>query len=180
MGINLACLLWGFAEATLFFIVPDVPLTTVATWRGRRAALVACAYAVAGAVAGGAVIYVWAAHDQAAVLAALDRIPAIAPGMIEDARNDLARFGLGALPIGAFSGVPYKIYAAVAGADGIEPLRFLAVSIPVRAARFLAAVLAASWIDRRLRRRFSLRARLALLGGFWVLFYAAYFAALPN
>ena len=180
MGLNLACLLWGFAEATLFFIVPDVPLTAVAVWRGRRAALVACAYAVAGALAGGAVIYVWVAHDQAAVVAALDRIPAIAPGMIADARNDLARLGLGALPIGAFSGVPYKIYAAAAGAVGIGPLSFLAVSIPARAARFVAAVLAASWIDRRLRRRFSSRSRFALLGGFWVLFYAAYFAALPN
>ena len=39
MGLSVAALLWGFAEATLFFIVPDVLLSAIAVRRGRGAAL---------------------------------------------------------------------------------------------------------------------------------------------
>src|SRR5260221_13820741 len=47
-------LFWGFAEATLFFIVPDVLLTLVALFSFRRSAqLMACI--LVGAVAGGRV-----------------------------------------------------------------------------------------------------------------------------
>ena len=38
--------LWGFSEATLFFIVPDVFLTVIVL-RDRRAALLCCGAAVA-------------------------------------------------------------------------------------------------------------------------------------
>ncbi len=48
-------LFWGFAEATLFFIVPDVLLTLVALFSFRRSAqLMACI--LVGAVAGGSVM----------------------------------------------------------------------------------------------------------------------------
>jgi len=43
----LVAALWGLAEATLFFIVPDVFLSLVAL-RDRRAALVACGWAIPG------------------------------------------------------------------------------------------------------------------------------------
>jgi len=42
--------LWGFAEATLFFIVRDVLLTGIAVRRGCRTALRATAWAIVGAV----------------------------------------------------------------------------------------------------------------------------------
>lgn len=47
--MNRAALLWGFAEATLFFLVPDVLLIWIAVQRTRREALVACAFALGGA-----------------------------------------------------------------------------------------------------------------------------------
>src|SRR5260221_4366767 len=49
-------LFWGFAEATLFFIVPDVLLTLVALFSFRRSAqLMACI--LVGAVAGGSAMF---------------------------------------------------------------------------------------------------------------------------
>ena len=47
---------WGFAEATLFFIVPDVPLTGVGC-RSLRAGLKAMSAALVGALLGGMLMY---------------------------------------------------------------------------------------------------------------------------
>src|SRR5437868_1692315 len=57
-----AALAWGYAEATLFFLVPDVLLSWVAL-RDPRAAGVACFWALAGALLGGATMYAWGAAD---------------------------------------------------------------------------------------------------------------------
>ena len=57
--------LWGFAEGTLFFILPDVPLSFVALFLPRRA-LLHMAAIVAGAVLAGAVMFTWADHSPGA------------------------------------------------------------------------------------------------------------------
>ena len=88
---------WGFSEATLFFIVPDVFLTVVAL-RDRRAALLCCA--VAGALAGGLLLYRWGRVDSAGAASALLAVPAIGPRMIQDVRTGLASTGLLALFLG--------------------------------------------------------------------------------
>ena len=51
-GPEILAALWGFAESTLFFIVPDVLLTWLALSLPRRA-LRACYWALGGALAGG-------------------------------------------------------------------------------------------------------------------------------
>ena len=51
LGVNLGAAVWGFAEATLFFIVPDVLLSWIALHAPRKA-LVACLWAVVGAPSG--------------------------------------------------------------------------------------------------------------------------------
>lgn len=180
MGLNLVALLWGFAEATLFFIVPDVLLTAVAVWRGRRAALRAVAWTIAGAMIGGALIYGWAGRDQAAVTALIDKLPAISPSMIAGVGDALDRLGAGAMAIGSLSGVPYKIYAAMAPQAGIPLWIFLAASIPARALRFLLVVLIADWINQRLPKRLTQRQRGTVLAAVWLLFYGVYFSAMPN
>jgi len=179
MGL-IAAVLWGFAEATLFFIVPDVLLSGIAVWQGRRAALLATAWTIVGAVAGGALMYRWGAHDPPGAAAMLDRLPAIAPAMIARVGDDLQRDGLAAMAIGAFTGVPYKVYAILAPSAGIGLGTFLAASIPIRALRFVVAVLLADGINRALARRLTRRQRLGLLGAVWLVFYAVYFAVMPN
>lgn len=171
---------WGFAEATLFFIVPDVLLTAIAVWRGRPAALRAVAWTIAGAVIGGGLTYGWSTRDQGAATALLDRLPAISPTMIADVGAALDRLGAGAMAIGALTGVPYKIYAAMAPQSGIPLWTFLAVSIPARALRFLLVVLIADWLGRRLSNWLTLRQRAIVLAAVWLLFYGAYFSTMPN
>jgi membrane protein YqaA with SNARE-associated domain len=79
MGLMALALFWGFAEATLFFIVPDVLLSAIAVWRGRRSALHGTAWTIAGAVLGGLLMYGWSVCDFLGVVAMLDRLPAISP-----------------------------------------------------------------------------------------------------
>ena len=48
--------LWGFAEATLFFFVPDIWISILALKNGRQG-LIACFYSFVGAVVGGLIMY---------------------------------------------------------------------------------------------------------------------------
>ena len=68
-GIALA---WGFAEATLFFIVVDVLITYVTVYFGMRRGVETVFFATIGAVAGGAAMYHWGGDDPAGMVAALD------------------------------------------------------------------------------------------------------------
>jgi hypothetical protein len=180
VGLSVAALLWGFAEATLFFIVPDVLLSAIAVRRGRGAALRAAGWTVVGALLGGALMYRWGVQDLAGAVAALDRLPAIAPAMIAAASDELARSGLVAMVAGALSGIPYKIYAVMAPDAGIRLGLFLAASIPARAVRLILVVLVADRLNSWLARRWSLRRRCVLLAAIWAAFYVAYFAVMPN
>ena len=180
MGLNAVALLWGFAEATLFFIVPDVWLSAIAVGRSHRAALRATGWAIGGAVLGGALMHAWGRVDPAGVIAVCDRLPAISPAMIAGVRDDLARQGAVAVVIGGVTGVPYKIYAVLAPEAGLSLLPFLLISIPARAIRFVLAVLIADGINRLLARWLPLRQRYAVLGVVWLAFYVFYFAVMPN
>jgi membrane protein YqaA with SNARE-associated domain len=176
----LGAFLWGVAEATLFVIVPDVLLSIAVVQRGWRTAFPLIGWAVAGALLGGAVAYQWSASHLDAAAAFLDSLPAISPAMIETARADLQQQGLWVLVIGAFTGVPYKIFAMMAPAAGINLVPFLLASIPARVARFILTVLIVGLVNDRLAPILSLRTRLVLLCGFWLLFYAAFFALMPR
>lgn len=174
--MNVAALLWAFAEATLFFIVPDVWLTVVAAQRGIRKAMVACGFAALGAVAGGAIMYLWASADPATAIALVGAVPGIPPAMIENAAAALRAEGIVTMVFGAFAGVPYKIYAVEAPGAGLGLVLFLAMSVPARLFRFLllsgmAAAFAAlfdGWLSKRVV--------LAILLVLWVAFYAGYWA----
>jgi membrane protein YqaA with SNARE-associated domain len=170
MALRLSAFLWGLAEATLFFIVPDVLLSAAALNR-LRPALVACAWATAGALLGGALMFAWGTHDPAAAWAMLDRIPAIDAAMQTGVREALGEHGLAALFLGPLTGTPYKLYAVAAGQAGLSLAAFLLVSIPARAVRFVLLCLLVHWISRKLPDA----ARLPVLAACWLLFYGAYF-----
>src|SRR5688572_10094117 len=110
-------LAWGFAEATLLFIVPDVLTTWIALRSGRRA-WHACVWALAGALIGGSAMWLWGRHNAPAALHALDDIPAISPDMCDRVAQEIQQDGSVALLRGPIGGVPYKIYAVQAGAAG--------------------------------------------------------------
>jgi len=180
VGLNAVALLWAFAEATLFFIVPDVWLSAIAIGRGRRAALRAMVWAIAGALLGGALMHVWGTWGFEGAVAVLDRVPAISPAMIAGVHDELERQGAAAVAIGGVTGVPYKIYAVLAQAAGLNLPLFLLISVPARAIRFVLVVLIADGINRPLARRLTLPQRYGVLGLAWLAFYGFYFAVTPN
>ncbi len=170
--------LWGFAEATVFFLVPDVLLTWIALHdRGR--AIRACLAALAGALLGGALMFAWGARDPVAARALLDRVPSISRGMIERVEGEIAERGAVATVLGPLRGTPYKIYAALSGEKGEGLARFLAVSVLARLPRFLLLTLAAAGVSALLR-GWSLGRKRALHAALWGAFYGAYFALMPN
>ncbi|MCP5278999.1 MAG: hypothetical protein H6935_11645 [Thiobacillus sp.] len=170
-----AAFLWGLAEATLFFIVPDVLLSAAALHR-LKTALVACAWATAGALPGGLALYLWGRAAPAEAWTVLDRVPAIRPAMQADVSASLAEHGLAALFLGPLTGTPYKLYAVAAGQQGFDLIPFLLASVPARAARFVLVCLLAYTVSRLLAGRFSTPARYGILAACWLVFYGAYFA----
>jgi membrane protein YqaA with SNARE-associated domain len=176
VGLRLAAAFWAFAEATLFFIVPDVLLSLAVVARGWRAALDASLWATVGALLGGVAMYLWGEADLQGAVTALHLIPAISQGMVAQAQQDLAEQGFIALFRAGVTGVPYKIFAAGAPNAGIDLVPFLLASAAARLGRFLLAVTGAAMINGLLARRLTRRSRLALIAGSWVLFYALYWS----
>jgi membrane protein YqaA with SNARE-associated domain len=166
---------WGFAEATVFFIGPDVWISFVAMRRGWKAGVLAACLACIGALAGGAIMYLWGSRDTEAARHMLDMIPAISPGMIWTTGYELNHSGLVSMILGAFTGVPFKIYAVEAGALETGLGAFLGMAVIARLMRFVLGALIAAAAANLLRRVYSERTILSLLAGFWVLFYAWYF-----
>lgn len=173
MGVNVAAFAWGVAEATLFFIVPDVFLTWIALARAR-AALIACIWATVGALVGGTLMYAWGARDPASALDVLVRIPAISPPMCAEVREQIELQGPASFFIGPLRGVPYKIYAVQAGDLGYGLSLFLVLSIPVRFLRF-ACVTGFAILICRASNRQPLRMHRALHLAAWFTFYSWYF-----
>ena len=164
--------LWGFAEATLFFVVPDVWISHVAVRHGLRAGLTASAGALAGALAGGAVMHRWGTHDRDGAVAVMLRLPAIDGAMVVEVDDEVRRRGAAALLLGPLRGRPYKLYAVAAGHRGVLLRHLRAWTIPGRLARFALSALAAATARRVLRAHLGLRARTAASWLTWAGIYA--------
>lgn len=176
---SLIAAVWGLAESTLFFIVPDVWLTRMAL-KGMRPGLVACVWAIAGALVGGSLMYAWGEQAPASALAWMDRVPAVSVDLIERVRSGLERQGAMAALVGSFVGRPYKVYAVQAGSLDLGLWTFLLFSIPARAARFVLGVVFTRVVLATVGRGWSDETALRVLLGFWVVFYVGFFAWMPN
>lgn len=168
---------WALAEATFFFIVPEVFLTRLALRDFCRVAA-ASAWAVAGALVGGSGLWLAARHgDAGALLRLFERLPGINAGLVERSGDALGQQGLAALFMGVLRGYPFKLFAVHAGAGNGPFLAFLAASAGARFFRFTAAITVASTAGRALGRR-SVALRYWAHAAFWLTFYAAYFLAM--
>jgi membrane protein YqaA with SNARE-associated domain len=170
---------WGLAEATAFFVVPDVGIGLFGLFGWRRG-IRAAGWALAGALVGGAVMYgVGARLSRAESARLLDAVPAISPAMIERVEEEMRAGGPAAMLLGPLRGTPYKIYARTAGLQAQPLLTVLLWSIPARGGRFLLTALAAALAGRLGGRRFRQRPErfLAVYVLVWTGFYAAYFRA---
>jgi membrane protein YqaA with SNARE-associated domain len=173
-GVALA-FVWGLAEATFFFVVPDVIISLAAMLRPRRALnhLVA---SLAGALLGGLCMFLWGAHDAKDAVQAVSRVPFITHAMIQHVEVSYQRQGMVALLLGPLSGTPYKIYAVEA--PRFQSLAgFLLVTIPARGERFVLVLLASAGLGVLLRRIGRPEARFAIWhAAIWIVFYALYWS----
>jgi membrane protein YqaA with SNARE-associated domain len=164
---------WGFAEATAFFIVPDVYLGFVALFNLRRGLQVTIA-ALIGAMVGGSVIYILATNNPSGVNLFLTRVPLIDSALVNDVANQTHSQGLVAVLTGPVKGTPYKIYAAQAGEQSLPLLYFLLMTIPARLERFLPVVLVFGGIGRWFRAFCENHIKL-VVGGYALLWGLIYF-----
>ncbi len=139
--------LWGFAEGTAFFIVPDVYLGLVALFSWKRG-IWAMAAAVVGALVGGSVMYNLAMKDLTAVNLFLTRIPLINAEMVADIADKMQTDGLITMVNGPLRGIPYKIYAVQAGGQSLPYLSFLFMTILARLERLLPVTLLAGGVGK--------------------------------
>ncbi|WP_238385220.1 hypothetical protein [Nesterenkonia muleiensis] len=171
---------WGFAEATFFFVVPDVWTSWVGLRKPKRA-LGTTVSALGGALAGGAVTYAWGRHASASSSrTALTRVPGITDGMISEVEREVADSGHASLMRGPTRGVPYKIYARASGLQGKSLLNFLAWSVPGRLVRFVLVTLVASGVAAGVRRLFPRIPEKLISGIFWGCWTAFYAWFIPT
>lgn len=172
------CFAWGFAEATLFFVVPDVGVGLVALMRPRRAFPAAVA-AVVGAVAGGVILYLAAQGAGSVVGDAVDGVPFIPQRMVVEAGGDLADHGGVAVVLGPLEGVPYKLYAVEMAARDWGVASFAAWTAVARSARIVPVGLVVGVLGWGLRRRVERRPLrfVAAYGLVWGAVYARYWAS---
>lgn len=175
MKLKYLAAIWGLAEATVFFIVPDVLLTFVACKEGKRVTGL-CLWALAGALVGGCIMFGWGFNDKESAENLLVRIPAVDHDMLLEIEKQVHEGGTKALFIGPITGRPYKAYATYAGTSEVNAVIFFLVSIPARILRFLALAWLSTAISKRFLRQQSDRTRTLLPIAIWVAFYAWYFS----
>jgi membrane protein YqaA with SNARE-associated domain len=166
---------WGIAEATIFFIVPDVYLGLVALLYWRRGVLSAFA-AVLGAIIGGSLIYWLAYNNPSGMRELLDSIPLISAEMIDNVGSQIDQEGIAAIFKAPLSGIPYKIYAYQAGVQGLNLISFLGITVPARLERLLPVTLFAGWIGFRFKPFIKKHTGSVLIGYvlFWLAVYTFY------
>jgi membrane protein YqaA with SNARE-associated domain len=171
---------WAFAEAILFFLVADIPISFIAVRYGWRAGMKAALVAAVAAMLGGLVTYGWAAADPSGVTAMIQQLPAIDARLMATTRESFSDNSYVAMFWGSLSGIPYKLYALAAGVEGRALLPFVLLSPVLRLPRFLLAAALAASIGKLLSRRLTMRSRVILLAAIWLLFYVWYFMTMPG
>ncbi|MAJ29259.1 hypothetical protein CBD41_07545 [bacterium TMED181] len=175
---NRLAFVWGFMEASVFFIVPDMILSASAIF-DRRAALKQTALAVGGALIGGALIYVMAQQFPEETHEMVSGIPFVGEKMFDTVREDLTQDGAVAMLYGPTSGIPYKIYASEA--PPLVPISvFLLMTIPARLMRLLISVFMFSVFGYLFRSQIENHPKRAMAchGIYWIGIYAYYWSVI--
>ena len=168
--------LWGLAESTFFFFVPDVWSSRIVL-RNPRHGFLACFASLSGALIGGLILFFCGTHPTlaAALLSAADYLPGISPALVDSARLALEQHGANALFAGGLSGIPYKLFALQAPSMGVSLSLFLLVSAGARFFRFLIVTGAAWLISRTLLAKLTATIQLRIHAVGWAGFYLVYF-----
>ncbi|MDQ6967566.1 MAG: hypothetical protein Q9M14_02645 [Mariprofundaceae bacterium] len=155
-------------------------LLSLVAIRHLKKALIACLFALIGALLGGMIMFHIGMYYPESAVQFLDRLPSISPDMLARVKHDMEKMNLLAVMQGPLLGTPYKIYAVQASNAGIDFLPFMLISIPARLIRFILVVLLVWWIASKLPASLSDKQRLYIAYTGWSLFYLLYFSIMPN
>jgi len=138
----LIAFIWGFAESTIFFIIPDVILTYIAFFYWIKKWIKASFWAVFGALLGWSLIYflAWSFSYHF-----FEYIPLINEKMTL-LTKDLIRENIINIIYGPLNWIPYKLYAYWSWIEHISYFKFLILSFLARIWRFLLVVFIAGTI----------------------------------
>lgn len=167
---------WSAAEAAIFFLVADIPISWIAVRSGTRAAILAAIVAALASLAGALIVLFWAGRDPNGAAATMAALPAIDPGLIAKAASDY-RSGFAAMLKGSFSGTPFKLYALEAAKGPDYSLLLLAPFL--RLPRFILVAFFVGTVSHLLEPHLRVRLRVALLVALWALFYLFYLSVMP-
>ena len=176
-GALVGAFLWGLAEATVFFVVPDTYLGFVALFHWTQG-LLAIPIAIFGALIGGALMYAFGMTHAEVAHQVLVHIPLISPEMVKTVVEQMQNAGLPSLVSAPFQGIPYKIYAVEAGRLHLHWMAFLVISVVARLERILPTTLCFAIAGRLLKKFVQWRTRIVAVAYwlFWLGVYAFYIA----
>lgn len=143
---RLAVLLWAVAEGTFWPIMPDAILVPLALRRPASWWQLVTAAAL-GTATGGAVSYVLGRRRPERER--VSRLPLVRPAMVAAAADWLMHEGARGVWRQPATGIPFKVFARLAGARQLPPGRFLLWAILARSARFTLAAGLAALVGRR-------------------------------
>ncbi|MBB6170607.1 membrane protein YqaA with SNARE-associated domain [Nocardiopsis mwathae] len=126
---------WGFAEALSWPVLPEVALAGLCVADPRSGPRLSVA-AAAGSVAGGLVTYALASKGV------VPPQPLTTRRMRETVARQTREEGARAVRHQPLAGIPYKVYAARAGEEGVGALPFACASARARGTRIVTAGLA--------------------------------------
>ncbi|MEP3045983.1 MAG: hypothetical protein ABJL55_07875 [Roseibium sp.] len=161
----------------MFFLVPDVLLTSLALKSFKRAAIAALAAALAAAF-GGLLIWLCAHWVPVETKNILLIVPGISETTFGTVKVLFAHGAFSGMLQGAFSGIPYKVFAAEAGFTGINPILFVILTPIVRLPRFLVLSLVAWSLSQAIGTRLAPMTKLLMTLALWCVFYIGYFSAI--
>jgi 1-acyl-sn-glycerol-3-phosphate acyltransferase len=141
---------WALAEAVAWPIIPEFLLFPMAVGARERFS-VPLASSVIGSSIGGTLVYVYAWKRPSRALAALPRLPTVSERQIARASAALQAHGVAAFLAQPWSGVPLKVWAIVAGAQGLDPRLAIPTFIAGRATRMVLVAAFAGVLGTRLR-----------------------------
>ncbi|HLY92687.1 MAG TPA: hypothetical protein VKQ89_05465 [Candidatus Angelobacter sp.] len=168
--------LWGFAEATLFFVVPDVLLTFVALYSpGRSVKLIGMI--LVGGLAGGTLMFYLGAKNTERAEAVVLRVPFVSAGMFEKTHSGFERDGIWTLAKAPGNGIPYKVYCLQASRYAGWG-KFIVVSTLARLERFALFWLVSVLIGLAFRQRIQRKPLIPALAhlSLWISGYAWYWS----
>ena len=168
--------LWGLAEGTFFFIIPDV-LLSWASLAGAKCGFKMVGTILAGSLVAGLCMYTWAASEPARSQSVVASVPFVRTKMFDRVREDYRDHGVAGMLQGPGSGIPYKVYAVLAP-PVCNPVTFALISIPARLERLALSWFLFTILGRVFGRWIRSQRRLttALFAGFWIVVYAFYWA----